>query len=131
MSKPKKKRFVISPSVRPDTKVFMEAVIAKLEDVGAVEACDYPALNMLQLAYNNYLTASDMLLKDGPVVKDKHGHVIVHPAVNVVSKTWGQVVALMKEFGLTVKSRDHISSMTPQVDEDNELAQFGRMSDED
>lgn len=110
----------------PETQAFMKGIIEKLEGESAIEVCDYPALHMLELSYDNYLKASAMLIGDGPVTKDKHGHVIVHPAVNVVSKTWGQVVTLMKEFGLTVKSRERISALTGDVDEDNELGNFDR-----
>lgn len=126
MGKKKPQGFEISKDVTPQTRAFMEGVVKKLEAVEAIEVCDYPALMMLQLSYDQYLRASEMLLRDGCLSKEKHGRVIVHPAVNVVNKYWGQVVTLLKEFGLTVKSRERIAAMTPEIDEDNEFMQFQR-----
>lgn len=123
--------FKPSKLTMPETQAFMRGIIEKLEGEHAIEVCDYPALHMLELSYDNYLKASAMLMSDGPVTKDKHGHVIVHPAVNVVSKTWGQVVTLMKEFGLTVKSRERISALTAEVDEDNELGNFDKENEDE
>lgn len=115
-------RFKISPEVGADTKAFMKAVLQKLD--GTAEACDQGSLRMLMVAYDMYIRASEMLLHDGAVITDRHGRRTVHPAVGLTKSYWNQVVTLMREMGLTIRSRERIRSMAPAVDDDDELMRF-------
>lgn len=116
--------FTIDKHCTAETRLFMTAVLEKLKAAGAFEPCNRGALRMLMVSYDMYVRASAELLKDGAVLTDKHGKKTVHPAVNITKSYWNQVSTFMREFGLTVKSREKIKALTPEVDEDNELKKY-------
>lgn len=107
-----------------EAKQFIAAVSAKLSDVGAIEECDMGALRMLMVSYDMYVKASRELLEKGPLLYDRHGRPKVNPAATLTKNYYAQVLSFMKEYGLTVKSRERIKSMTPEVDEDNDILKF-------
>lgn len=112
-----------------ETKTFMIAVMDKLNTVGALEECDRGAVRMLMVAYDMYVKASMELMSKGPILYDKRGKASVNPAATLTKNYYAQVIAFMKEFGLTVKSRERIKAMTPEVDNDNEIMKFLRDND--
>lgn len=116
------KGFKIDPLVTPETRQFMKAVLAKLEQF--TEPCDVGSLYMLMMSYDMYIKASKMLLQDGPVLTERSGKRTVHPAVGLTKSYWTQVATYMRELGLTLKSRERINAFTPPVDDDNPLVQF-------
>lgn len=119
-----KLRFKISPDVSDETRVFMRVVLQRLD--GTAEPCDQGSLRMLMVAYDMYVRASDTLLREGAMIEDKHGDRKVNPAVSLTKSYWGQVVTLMREMGLTIRSRERIKAMAPAVDDDDELMRFVR-----
>lgn len=113
-------------TIHPQTKKFMNAVLKKLNGVRAVEDCDQGGLHMLMVSYDMYIKASHELLEKGPVLYDKRGQATVNPAAKLTKSYYSQVIAFMKEFGLTVKARERIRAMTPEVDQDNDIMRFLR-----
>lgn len=111
-------------NIHSETKSFMNAVLRKLKSVGAIEDCDLGAIRMLMVAYDMYVKASENLLEHGPILYDKRNKPSVNPAATLTKNYYAQVIAFMKEFGLTVKSREHIKAMTPEVDDDNPIMEF-------
>lgn len=111
-------------NIHSETKSFMNAVLRKLKSVGAIEDCDLGAIRMLMVAYDMYVKASENLLEHGPILYDKRNKPSVNPAATLTKNYYAQVIAFMKEFGLTVKSREHIKAMTPEVDDDNPIMKF-------
>ena len=111
-------------NIHSETKSFMNAVLRKLKSVSAIEDCDLGAIRMLMVAYDMYVKASENLLEHGPILYDKRNKPSVNPAATLTKNYYAQVIAFMKEFGLTVKSREHIKAMTPEVDDDNPIMEF-------
>lgn len=109
-----------------EARNFITVVIAKLTEVGAIEDCDEGAMHMLMVSYDMYIKASNELLKHGPILYDKRMNPTINPAAKLAKNYYAQVLAFMKEYGLTVKSRERIKVMTPEVDEDNEIMMFLR-----
>lgn len=84
---------------------------------------------MLMVSYDSYVKASRELIEKGPIIYDKHGRAKPNPAAKESYKYYAQVVTFMKEYGLTIKSRERIKTMTPEVDETNEIMQFFKQQD--
>jgi len=110
--------------ILPETKKFINVVVKKLEEVNAIEECDAGAIRMLTISYDMYIRASQDLIDKGPILYDKRNKPSVNPATRIAKNYYAQVLAFMKEYGLTVKARENIKSMTPSVDENNELLKF-------
>ena len=83
----------------------MKAVIKELRQKQKIGVIDSGALNMLMTSYEMYLQATDLLLLQGPTTTNKYGDTIPNPAQTIASKNYNQVLAIMKEYGLTQKSR--------------------------
>jgi len=116
--------YKLPDNVTSQTGLFMQAVLKKLTDSGAIEDCDSGSLFMLAVSYDMYVRASETLLSDGPFQEDAKGRKSPHPAVKLHSMYYAQVLAWMRENGMTVRSRERIKALTPPVDADNELANF-------
>jgi P27 family predicted phage terminase small subunit len=88
----------------------MNDVISELNERGVIEDIDLGAMRMLATSYEMYKRATELLLRDGPVVVVNFARV-VNPAQASATKNYAQVIKIMTEYGLTIKSRAHISSM--------------------
>lgn len=106
------------------TRRFIEAVGAALTGAGVLEDTDEGALRMLMLSYDMYVKASAELLRAGPILYDRRSEPRVNPAEKIAKTYYAQVLAFMREYGLTVRSRERIKSLTPAVDETSELAKW-------
>lgn len=121
--------FKKEPGICDEAKAFINAVYKKLTEIHAVEDVDAGALRMLMVSYDMYVKASRELIEKGPIIYDKRGHGKVNPAASLTKNYYAQVVTFMKEYGLTIKSRERIKAMTPEVDETNEIMQFFKQQD--
>lgn len=93
-----------------ETQAFMRDVVKELNKRKAIQAIDLGALRMLATSYEMYLQATEIMLNDGPVVMIKYEKA-ANPAQNIATKNYAQVMKIMTEYGLTVKSRSTISTM--------------------
>ncbi|MEG1838460.1 MAG: phage terminase small subunit P27 family [Bacteroidaceae bacterium] len=109
-----------------ETKQFMSSVFEKLNNMGVLEECDMGAIRMLTVSYDMYVKASTNLLLNGPILYDKRDKPFINPAATLTKNYYAQVISFMKEFGLTIKSRENIKTLTPEVDEDNAIMGFIR-----
>lgn len=100
--------FTMHKNVSAETVKFMNSVIAELKSKQSIEDIDSGALHMLMTSYEMYLQATERLLNDGPLSTNKYGDIIPHPAQTIATKNYNQVLAIMKEYGLTVKSRTNM-----------------------
>lgn len=121
--------FKKEPGICDEAKAFINAVYKKLTEIHAVEDVDAGALRMLMVSYDMYVKASRELIEKGPIIYDKRGRGKVNPAASLTKNYYAQVVTFMKEYGLTIKSRERIKAMTPEVDETNEIMQFFKQQD--
>lgn len=97
--------FPIPDNVSSETATFMKAIIRELRAKQKIDVIDSGALNMLMTSYEMYLQATEKLLNEGPVTLSRFGDEVPNPAQTIASKNYNQVLAIMKEYGLTVKSR--------------------------
>ncbi|MDR1938333.1 MAG: phage terminase small subunit P27 family [Tannerellaceae bacterium] len=103
-------KFIIPQGISDETKEFMNDVIRELNEREVIESIDLGAMRMLATSYEMYKRATELLLRDGPVITDNFARV-ANPAQTVATKNYAQVMKIMTEYGLTIKSRAHISSM--------------------
>jgi P27 family predicted phage terminase small subunit len=105
-----------------ETRKFIDDVIRELTERDVLESIDYGAMRMLATSYEMYKRATERLLKEGPVITVNYVKA-VNPAQASATKNYAQVMKIMTEYGLTIKSRSHITSMN--VDKsDSALDQF-------
>lgn len=95
-----------------ETKDFMRKVLRALNENGELTPMMEGVVGMLRDTYETFQKASRAIRQDDDVltttVKDE---VIAHPAVKIQMQANQQVLALMKELGLTTRSRKVIDKV--------------------
>ena len=112
---------VLPANAKQYTRQFIEIAIDKLIELSVLSDSDIGAIRMLSVNYEMYVQASNELIADGPILTDRRGNKKANPANKLVKDYGSQIFVLLKEFGLTVKSRDLIGSMNPDVEETNPI----------
>ncbi|WP_042372628.1 phage terminase small subunit P27 family [Bacteroides neonati] len=110
-------KFKMPIGLSEETEDFMKDVVKELNKRKAIQSIDLGALRMLATSYEMYLQSTQIMLKEGPIVMIKYEKA-ANPAQNIATKNYAQVMKIMTEYGLTVKSRSTISTMK-SVEEDN------------
>ncbi|MDR1582076.1 MAG: phage terminase small subunit P27 family [Prevotellaceae bacterium] len=103
-------KFNMPDGLSEETKKFITDVIRELNKREIIESIDHGAMRMLATSYEMYVRASNILIKEGPVIVIDYSKV-VNPAQTVATKSYAQVIKIMTEYGLTVRSRSHIKEM--------------------
>lgn len=121
--------FNIPQDIEPEAKEYMKSVCNMLTDNGVMEDVDKAALTMLARNYSMFIKANKQLEKDGLTVTSDRGNIAQHPLVKVARDAQNSAVKLMEKFGLTVKDRSKLPSLSEGSD-DSPLAQFVKQSKE-
>lgn len=117
-------KFKIPNGVNEETSVFIRDVLKELNKKKVIQNIDLGALNMLCVSYEMYLQSSKILLKEGCISTNKYGDKIPNPAQTIATKNYGQVMKIMTEYGLTIKSRTSIKTNKDEEGEDSPLDKF-------
>lgn len=120
-------KFKMPDMLSSETQAFMKDVIKELNKRNAIQAIDLGALRMLATSYEMYLQATEIMLNEGPIVLIKYEKA-ANPAQNIATKNYAQVMKIMTEYGLTVKSRSTISTMKSVEEDNSPLDEFIRKS---
>lgn len=115
--------FPIPDNVSIETATFMKAIISELTAKQKIDVIDSGALNMLMTSYEMYLQATERLLREGPITLTRFGDNIPNPAQTIASKNYNQVLSIMKEYGLTIKSRSKLKESVKD-EKKSELEKF-------
>ena len=113
-------KFVMPDNLSDETQKFIKDVVKELN---AIQNIDLGAIRMLATSYEMYMQATDILLKEGPVIEIKYEKA-ANPAQNIATKNYAQVMKIMTEYGLTIKSRGNIKAMKSEDKNDSPLDQF-------
>lgn len=116
-------KFIMPENLSEETQKFMRDVVKELNARKAIQNIDLGALRMLAISYEMYLQATDILLEDGPVIMIKYEKA-ANPAQNIATKNYAQVMKIMTEYGLTIKSRGNIKAMKADDKEESPLDKF-------
>ncbi len=116
-------KFAMPDKLSGETQKFIKDVVKELNARKAIQNIDLGALRMLAISYEMYLQATEILLEEGPVVMIKYEKA-ANPAQNIATKNYAQVMKIMTEYGLTVKSRGSIKSMKSEDKDESPLEVF-------
>lgn len=116
-------KFTIPKGCSPETQKFMRDVLKELNARKVIQNIDLGALRMLATSYEMYLQATEIMLEEGPVVLIKYEKA-ANPAQNVATKNYAQVMKIMTEYGLTIKSRGNIKVLKSDREDDSPLDAF-------
>lgn len=117
-------KFSIPKTVSKETGTFMRNVIKELNSKNSIQDIDLGAIKMLCVSYEMYLQASEILLKEGCISVNKYGDKIPNPAQTIATKNYSQVIKIMTEYGLTIKSRTSMKSNNDGNGEESPLDKF-------
>ena len=111
-------KFVMPDNLSDETQKFIKDVVKELNARKAIQNIDLGAIRMLATSYEMYMQATDILLKEGPVIEIKYEKA-ANPAQNIATKNYAQVMKIMTEYGLTIKSRGNIKAMKSEDKNDS------------
>ncbi|OAV68679.1 Phage terminase, small subunit [Bacteroidales bacterium Barb6XT] len=116
-------KFIMPDNLSEETSTFMTDVIKELNKRRVIQNIDLGALRMLATSYETYKRATDAVLKDGAVIEINRTPTL-NPAQNAATKSYSQVMKIMTEYGLTIKSRSNISSLKNEKKATSPLGAF-------
>lgn len=102
------------------TRDFMRDVLSQVE---GLEGVDSGALSMLEYNYDMFIRQSDLLKEEDLVIRNVQGNLVANPRVKIVKDAQTQCLAILREFGLTLKSRTNVKAVTKDS-EDSPLETF-------
>lgn len=102
------------------TRDFMRNV---LDQVEGLEGIDSGALSMLEYNYDTFIRQSDILKGEDLVIQNVQGNLVTNPRVKIIKDAQIQCLSILKEFGLTLKSRTSVKAKTKDT-EDSPLETF-------
>ena len=111
-----KLRYTPPKKIHPKAKKYMAEVVKVLNEREALDSIDVGALDMLAISYSTYHKANDELSTQDLTVSTSQG-VGKNPLLGISKDALNQAVAIMKEFGLTVKSRSNLKSTQAEEEE--------------
>lgn len=112
-----------------DTQRYIYNIIDALTENKKINCLDEGALYMLAENYNNFLKCREIVNKEGFTFTSDRGNIAIHPAVKIMKDSQMLCVNLMKEIGLTLKSRKSLDVMSMET-EDSPLVQFMKENNE-
>ena len=96
----------VPPTYSDQTRRFIKTIIKELNEREELNSLMEGVLVMLMNCYETFVDASRIIRQEGSMtLLTKQDTLQAHPAVSVQLKSNQQVLALMKELGLTIKSR--------------------------
>lgn len=116
-------KFTMPNNISDETQKFIKDVVKELNARKAIQNIDLGAIRILAVSYEMFLQATDILLEEGPIVTIKYEKA-ANPAQNIATKNYAQVMKIMTEYGLTIKSRGNIKAMKSNTEEDSVLDEF-------
>ena len=124
--KPKKGKLKMPTGLNAEEKRHWRQVVRDLEEAGILTLIDVQALRMYCRIYTSWLDANKKLDEYGSIVKGTHGTPIISPYVKLSQKYFDQLLAILREFGMTPSSRSRIHAETDKPDDDFEAWQKKR-----
>lgn len=95
----------------PAARKYWESIAPDLERAGLLKDLDRTALEGLCDAYARWREASEMLAKTSMIVKaSTSGYLMPNPLIAIANTAFGQVRAMLAEFGMTPSSRSRVQT---------------------
>lgn len=119
----KKIKFTLPKNLEEETIEYINNVLKYLEKNESLQVIDGGALYMLTESYNTYIKASKQLNKEGLTFENNMGNVAPHPAFSIRKASLSQAMDILRDFGLSLKSRKQIKK-DESNEEDSPLVEF-------
>ena len=97
-----------------------------LQEAGVLTVMDVQALKLYCRIYVKWQESISKLDEYGPVIKTKAGNPILSPYFKISQKYLDQLLAILREFGMTPSSRTKIHASSDKPDDDYEAWQKKR-----
>lgn len=124
--KPPKDNVRMPPGLTREEKRHWKAIAQDLERCGILSVLDVQALRLYCRAYSRWHEANERLDEIGPVINGAQGTPVLSPYFKVSGKYFDQMLALLREFGMTPSSRSRIRAEGDKPDDDFEAWQKKR-----
>ena len=104
-----------------EAREYINEVIKELDSNRLLKRIDSAALTMLAINYSMFIQANKELSRDGLSVRNVQGNIVAHPSIKVAKDAQSQAVVILKDFGLTVKSRSKLPIQDTNTEEDDDV----------
>lgn len=113
----KYKSIVLPDNLKDLSYQFIKGIINVFDKEGKLNSLDQLSLYMLANNINVYLDCEQKIAEKGIMAVSSYGNESVSPFVNLQKQTQTQIVAILKEMGLTLNSRSRIN-----LNENNDIS---------
>lgn len=112
-----RRKVKMPPGLNAAEKKHWKGIAADLEEAGILTLLDTQALRLYCRAYTGWLDANQKIDQYGPVIKNTHGPAL-SPYFRLSDKYFNQLLAILREFGMTPSSRSRIRAETDKPEDD-------------
>lgn len=117
-------KYKINKNNNKAVQSYMKDVLKFLKEKSGITQDSWTAsLVMIEDNYSTFLKCQKQLNEEGLTVNDRFGSTVKHPLIKVQNDAQIQLVKLLNEFGLTLKSSDKINSIE-KTDDNSALSKF-------
>ena len=117
--RPPKRKVKMPAGLTENEKKHWKTIASDLEKAGILTILDTQALRLYCRAYAGWIDANQKIDEYGPVIKGKSGPSL-SPYFRLSDKYFHQMLAILREFGMTPSSRTRIKADKDQPDDDFE-----------
>lgn len=118
-----KNKLTLPSNLEVETTEYINHVLTYLKKNDKYNSIDCGALYMLVDAYNTYIKASKQLAEEGLTVTSDRGNIAQHPVFGIMKTSMATAMDILRDFGLTLKSRSKLNFMESETEE-SPLMQF-------
>lgn len=117
--------------IQKQSEKYIKKVIKMLTDFNLLTKADEASLQMLKDTYELYLLCKRDVATNGLVITGANQRLISNPSVNMQLKCVNTMLSILKDFGISSRSRKVLMANTNDDDNSSPLAQFLERSKED
>lgn len=117
-------KYKIPSDIEDEAKAYMKNVISQLDEAGVLVDVDSAALNMLARHYSMFIKANNELKNQDLLCVNSKGQLAPNPLIKIIKDSQIQCLNIMKDFGLTAKSRTKLPKLDNSDKELSPLEQF-------
>lgn len=101
----------------PRARSIWRSTARELTAMRVLTSADATALGLYAQALDEYITAAELVARDGVVVPGRDGGAVANPACRVEAARWSMVERMGAQFGLSPTSRLALAAPGPAVDD--------------
>lgn len=122
--------FKLPDSMSDVTTYFIKQIINQLKDDNKISNDDQLSIYMLAEAMEEYIQAKEDVDTHGAVQSGDSGRRYVNPSCNLAHIAWGNVMAILKQYGLTTMSKGKIKYINNPNTQTDPLVEVLNMPDD-